>query len=54
MKALMRYKIVSGRVVEKRDVLMDVSLDPTSRRPEPREAAGKSAASQVERNLRRP
>lgn len=53
MKALMRYKIVSGRVVEKRDVLMDVSLDPTSRRPRPRgKRRGKSAASQVERNLR--
>ena len=53
MKALMRYKIVSGRVVEKRDVLMDVSLDPTTRRPRPRgKRRGKSAASQVERNLR--
>lgn len=53
MKALMRYKIISGRVVEKRDVLMDVSLDPTSRRPRARgKRRGRSAASQIERNMR--
>lgn len=52
MKALMRYKIISGRAVEKRDVLMDVSLDPTTRRPRPRgKRRGRSAAAQIERNF---
>ena len=53
MKRLMRYKIISGRVVEKRDVLMDVSLDPTTHKPKPRgKRRGKSLASQIERNFR--
>lgn len=53
MKVLMRYKITSGRVVEKRDVLMDVTLDPTERRPRPRRGKyqGRQLAAQVERNL---
>lgn len=49
----MRYKIISGRVVEKRDVLMDISLDPTTHKPRPRgKRRGKSLASQIERNFR--
>lgn len=49
----MRYKIISGRVVEKRDVLMDVSLDPTTHKPKPRgKRKGKSLAAQIERNFR--
>ena len=53
MKALMRYRIKSGRVIEKRDALMEVSLDPESRRVRPRgKRRGKSLASQIERNMR--
>lgn len=53
MKALMRYRIKSGRVMEKRDVLMEVSLDPESRKPRARgKRRGKSLASQIERNMR--
>lgn len=48
MKQLMRYRIISGRVVEKRDVLLDVS-----REKKPRgKRRGKSLASQIERNMR--
>ena len=51
MKALMRYKIISGRVVEKRDVLIEVSLDPTTLKHRPRgKRKGSSAAAQIERN----
>ena len=53
MKRLMRYRIKAGRVIEKRDVLMEVSLDPEDRRPRPRgKRRGKSLASQIERNMR--
>lgn len=53
MKRLMRYKIISGRVVEKRDVLMDISLDPTTNKPRPRgKRKGKMVAAQIERNFR--
>lgn len=48
MKQLMRYKITSGRVVEKRDVLMDCTR---TRRPRGRRR-GKSTVRQVERNER--
>ena len=48
MKQLMRYKITSGRVVEKRDVLMDCSR---TRRPRGGRK-GKSTIKQVERNER--
>lgn len=52
MKTLMRYKIISGRTVEKRDVLMEVSLDPTEKKVRPRgKRKGKSLASQIERNM---
>ena len=52
MKRLMRYKIKSGRVWEKRDVMMDVSLNPDDK-PRPRgKRRGKSLASQIERNMR--
>ena len=48
MKQLMRYKIISGRVVEKRDVLMEVT-----RTRKPRGGRkGKSTIKQVERNER--
>lgn len=48
----MRYKIKSGRVWEKRDVMIDVSLNPDDK-PRPRgKRRGKSLASQIERNLR--
>lgn len=51
MKSLMRYTITSGRVVEKRDVLMDVSLDPTTGKKRPRgKRRGKTLAAQIERN----
>lgn len=50
MKKLMRYKIISGRVVEKRDVLMEVSLDPT--RKKRGRYGGKTGAAQLERNCR--
>ena len=51
MKTLMRYEIISGRVVEKRDVLIDVSLDPTTGKKRPRgKRRGASAADQIERN----
>lgn len=53
MKRLMRYKIKSGRVWEKRDVMMDVSLDPEERKARPRgKRKGKLLAAQVERNMR--
>ncbi len=53
MKRLMRYKIKSGRVWEKRDVMIDVSLDPTEGKPRPRgKRRGKSMAAQIERNMR--
>lgn len=49
----MRYKIISGRVVEKRDVLMEVSTDPESRQPRRRgKRRSRQLAAQVERNLR--
>ena len=48
MKILMRYKITSGRVVEKRDVLMEISEE---RRPRGGRK-GKSTIRQVERNER--
>lgn len=52
MKTLMRYKITSGRVVEKRDVLIDVSLDPTTRKKRPRgKRTGRTLAAQIERNF---
>ncbi|MCI2105421.1 MAG: hypothetical protein LKK00_01690 [Intestinimonas sp.] len=49
MKCLMRYAITSGRVVEKRDVLMEINLDPTKKRTRGRRRA-KSAEKQIERN----
>lgn len=53
VKRLMRYRIKAGRVIEKRDVLMEVSLDPDSQKPRPRgKRRGKSLASQIERNMR--
>lgn len=53
MKRLMRYKIKAGRVTEVRDVLMDVELDPTTKRPRPRgKRRGKALAQQIERNMR--
>lgn len=50
MKTLMRYTITSGRVVEKRDVLMAINLDPTTKRPRGKRR-GKSKLRQIERNL---
>ena len=53
MKRLMRYRITSGRVVEARDVLIDISLDPTTGKQRPRgKRRGRSAADQIERNCR--
>lgn len=53
MKRLMRYKIISGRVVEVRTSMVEVSLDPTTGKPRPRgKRRGKSLASQIERNFR--
>lgn len=54
MKSLMRYKIISGRVVEKRDALLDISLDPTSQKPRGKRGSyrGKSGAAQIERNCK--
>lgn len=53
MKKLMRYTIKSGRLVEKRDVLMEVSLDPTTGKARRRgRRTGKATAAQVERNQR--
>jgi len=52
VKRLMRYKIISGRVVEKRDVLMEVCLDPEGRQPRPRgKRRGRTLAAQLERNM---
>ena len=48
VKQLMRYKITSGRVVEKRDVLMDRIR---TRKPRGRRRA-KSALRKIERNMR--
>lgn len=54
MKTLMRYKIISGRVVEKRDVLVDVSLNPAQTKTGEKRGSyrGKSGAAQIERNCR--
>lgn len=50
MKQLMRYQIISGRTVEKRDVLMDIS--PSTRKEGRRgKYTGKQKAAQVERNM---
>lgn len=50
MKTLMRYTITSGRVVEKRDVIMEMIIDPWTRRPRGKRR-GKARAKQIERNL---